>query len=494
MKYLLFIHGWSVTDTGTYGQLPERLAAELGIAVHHLYLGKYISFHDEVRLPDIACAMEEAVRRELALAPGERFAAVTHSTGGPVLRAWLDRFHADPARECPLSHVIHLAAAQFGSALAQLGKGRLSRIKGYFQGVEPGKGVLDWLELGSPESWQLNRRWIAGGATAPAGPPVFSFSLIGQQIDRKLYDNLNTYTGETGSDGVVRVAASNLNASAVRLLQRMPTAGQLERGAASALVPDDAGSGESARVPFRLVSGVSHSGERMGIMNSVRDSGPVPEVVRLIRRCLEVADGDGYRTLAEEFEAENREVVEEERVEIEDRLLFKDRVFFHDSCSMVIVRVTDDHGHVPDDLRITFTAGNNDPNKLPKGFLIDTQRNCRHRGTITFFFNHDVIHGCPAVIREVDGKRHKFRERLEGIDGLGMTVEAFPDTGFARYHPAYVKTSPLILRGIIRPHATVLLDVVLKRIIHRNTMDITRDLRRGSFKRTGPGPVLESDG
>jgi hypothetical protein len=27
MNRLLFIHGWSVTDTGTYGGLPERLAA-----------------------------------------------------------------------------------------------------------------------------------------------------------------------------------------------------------------------------------------------------------------------------------------------------------------------------------------------------------------------------------------------------------------------------------------------------------------------------------
>ena len=41
--------------------------------------------------------------------------------------------------------------------------------------------------------------------------------VIGQTIDRKLYDNLNTYTGESGSDGVVRVAAANLNSAYVRL-------------------------------------------------------------------------------------------------------------------------------------------------------------------------------------------------------------------------------------------------------------------------------------
>ena len=48
-----------------------------------------------------------------------------------------------------MSHLIMLAPANYGSALAQLGKQRLSRIKSWFEGVEPGQGVLDWLELGS---------------------------------------------------------------------------------------------------------------------------------------------------------------------------------------------------------------------------------------------------------------------------------------------------------------------------------------------------------
>jgi len=38
-------------------------------------------------------------------------------------------------------------------------------------------------------------------------------SLIGQSIDRHFYDQLNPYTGEMGSDGVVRTAGANLNAS-----------------------------------------------------------------------------------------------------------------------------------------------------------------------------------------------------------------------------------------------------------------------------------------
>ena len=48
---LVFVHGWSVTNTNTYGNLPARLRNEckqrgLDIAVKHVYLGRYVSFHD----------------------------------------------------------------------------------------------------------------------------------------------------------------------------------------------------------------------------------------------------------------------------------------------------------------------------------------------------------------------------------------------------------------------------------------------------------------
>ena len=64
---LIFVHGWSVTNTDTYGELPEALGAVassygLALEVQHLYLGKYVSFHDEVTLDDIARALNRALR------------------------------------------------------------------------------------------------------------------------------------------------------------------------------------------------------------------------------------------------------------------------------------------------------------------------------------------------------------------------------------------------------------------------------------------------
>lgn len=489
-KHVLFIHGWSVTGTEAYGELPARLAGDFGLEVRHLHLGKYISFHDEVRLSDLATALEAAIGRELRLPPGERFAVIAHSTGGPVLREWFQRFYLEQGRPCPVSHAIHLAGAHFGSALAQLGKGGLSRGLSWLKRVEPGSGVLDWLELGSPESWALNQQWIRARGLAAGDAPFFSFCLTGQQIDRGFYDALNSYTGETGSDGVVRVAAANLNAAAARVVQQMPTAAQLASGAPSALRLDAEGVVRAEPVPFALVPGVAHGGAKMGIMGSVRRRGGHP-VLPLIRRCLEVDGPAAYEVLGREFGHHTVAVFERERVEVEDRLLLSDRVFLHDACAMLIVRVSDDHGRVPEDFRITFTGEGHDPNKLPPGFLLDRQRNRRHPGTVTFFLNHDAMRGCAAVHRADGARRRKVREAQPGIAGLGLRIEAFPDRGFAHYHPCHAKPSAELLAALVRPHATVLLDVVLRRVIRRGTFEITGDLAPRSFRDTAPGPALE---
>ena len=61
-KLIVFVHGWSATHTNTYGGLPRRIASEaraLGfdVTVREVFLGKYISFRDEVRVEDISRAL-----------------------------------------------------------------------------------------------------------------------------------------------------------------------------------------------------------------------------------------------------------------------------------------------------------------------------------------------------------------------------------------------------------------------------------------------------
>ena len=80
----------------------------LDINVEEIFLGRYISFHDEVKLNDISRAFETALKEQLPnlIANKERFTCITHSTGGPVMRNWWNMYYNDAKSTCPMSHLI----------------------------------------------------------------------------------------------------------------------------------------------------------------------------------------------------------------------------------------------------------------------------------------------------------------------------------------------------------------------------------------------------
>ncbi len=498
-RLVVFVHGWSVTHTDTYGGLPERIAAEykaagLQLVVKQIYLGRYISFHDEVRIEDISYAFQDAVERELLSAVEQygRFACITHSTGGPVIRDWWSRHYKSKKRSdlCPMSHLVMLAPANFGSALAQLGKARVSRLKSWFEGVEPGAGVLDWLELGSPEAWQLNNEWIDCKESRIGPQGIYPFVLAGQSIDRKFYDNLNTYTGETGSDGVVRVAAANLNSVRVKLHQVAVSKNSKGKYAANELVlANEHAVLNSPKTALRVLANKSHAGKRMGIMRSVKPQVGVnndAETVTAILDCLKVGSRGEYTALCQKFKTETKQVQNNERLEVESRML-PDHFFIHDRYSMVIFRVRDDAGHRVEDFDLTLTAGpNSDPNRLPQGFAIDTQLNRRDRGTITYYFNSDVMSGCPEVIH--DGK--VVRPAGAGANGLGLRITPRPTSGFVHYLPCEISASTDLMESIVLPNQTTLVDIILRRVIRRGVFELDQGIKQQSFKNTKPGKPI----
>lgn len=495
-KLVVLVHGWSVHNTETYGQLPARLqqaAQERGgleLDVENIWLSRYVSFRDEVRLEDISRAFNSAVEHDLRplLGGGRRFACITHSTGGPVVRDWWHRFYLDAGKAdaCPMSHLIMLAPANFGSALAQLGKSRLSRIRTWFQGVEPGTGVLEWLELGSPESWSLNQRWIDTPDVTAAPAPMFPFVLTGQTIDRKLYDHVNSYTGEVGSDGVVRVAAANLNASAIELEQEFSG---LDPSAQRVSFRVN-GPKRAQPTAFAILPGRSHSGEDKGILRSIgpHDRQGHPTVAAVVR-CLLVRDSDDYKELCEAFASETEAVVAEERVELPADFLLADHCQIRDCHTMLVFRVRDDQGHVVEDFDFLLTAGDaNDPNLLPRGFLTDRQRNQRNRGTVTYFLNYDVLKGCPEVVDPREGTRPLLRARIAGVEKLGIEVDPHKasERFFVRYAMAQVSASREQFEAVIRPHQTTLVDIVLRRMVRDGVLRLTTDHTPKDFADTDP--------
>ena len=403
--------------TGTYGKLPERLAALGGIDVRHIYLGQYVSYRDEVTMDDIALTFDAALREHVP--PGERFACITHSTGGPVARTWLHRFFGPQRlRECPMSHLVMLAPANHGSALAQLGKSRLSRMKFFLEGVEPGTQVLDWLELGSSGQWALNS---AGLDYAYIENGIFPFVLTGQSIDRRMYDHLNSYTGEPGSDGVVRAAAANLNYSYVAL----------EQHASGGLCLTHAV--HAPRVAFGILPGLSHSGEEMGIMNSVADSGSHP-TLEWVARCLDVNDAGGYARVSTELDALTAAT--------------QARESGTPPHSMFTFRLVDDRGASLKDYDLLFTGGPNyDPDDLPQGFFRDRQRNSVDPGRLTYYVNHALL-----TARADDWP-------------IGLRVLARPCRGLAGYAPAELRSDEAHIGRWLRPNETTMVEVTLHRAL-----------------------------
>lgn len=475
-QIIILVHGWSVTSTDAYGELPARLKTEakLGNApevdVHHIYLSKYISFNDEVLLQDLAYAFEAALHRELAdlLNEGKKFIAITHSTGGPVVRHWWQELYVKKQRTCPMSHLIMLAPANFGSALAQLGKSRLNRLVSWFDGVEPGSGILNWLELGSCDSWNLNQEWICDMPDpAKQASPMFQFVLTGQTIDYKLYDHVNSYTGETGSDGVVRVAAANLNASYFRLIQDPKT--QKLSVTTSKQAPNTA---------FAIVPGASHSGIDHGILRSIKKTHDNHPAVNLILACMIADNAESYQKLIDLFNNQNKTIQQLEQTSIIESSIFPNRHVIQDQDAMMIFRMRDNHGHVINNYAIRLTGHNHSPSTLAPGFFIDRQKNAKQNGTLTYYVNHDIMHGCPAVTYH----DKTIRRSLPSMKELGLNIIAQPTEGLIHYQAADLLASQEGLAKLIKPNQTTMIDIMMNRVLESKLFSLTTDQTPRSFK------------
>lgn len=437
---LLFVHGWSVTSKRTYGGMPAALAAQapaygLKLDLKEVFLGRYISFRDEVRMDDLERAFDCAVRDALGVGPAAaipRFSCITHSTGGPLVRCWIDRYYgATDLAKCPLEHLVMLAPPNHGSALAQLGKATLGRIKAWAEGVEPGQQILDWLELGSDGQRALNLDFLHYDLPAQhaAGTRHFPVVLSGETIDKALFDYINSYTAEPGSDGVVRAAAANLDARWLTLVQTDTPATALRLKNATTLEMPDRTVRQPAPTAFRLIPDASHSGGKIGIIGSVKPANATAkDVVARTLEALKIRNGADYIAYCAAARAANTALQK-----------IGQRWF------QIVFSVRDDEGRAVHDFDIILLGGPDyDPDALPKGFFRDRQKNRKNGSTVVYYMNHDIMMGTTD---------RKF----------GFRVIARPDNGFARYAPAEYHSDTMTLDAVIDPNVTTYVDIVLKR-------------------------------
>ncbi len=479
MTTLVFVHGWSVTDTSTYGQMPEQLqsraaAGGLALTLADIWLSEYVSFDDAVTMADLMRAFDHALR-DLHLRDAS-FACVAHSFGGPVVREWLRAQRDKPGRysTIKLTHLVMLAPANFGSALAPLGKGVLGKLKAWLHGIEPGQHLLDWMELGSAASLSLNLDTIHG--TDPAADGQYQFVLTGDRPDRALYDYLVPYTGEDGSDGVVRIAAANLNARHAVLTWDGRTSGNGIDELSLSLT-------RGPEFAFKIVAGAAHSGSEQGILTRATLA-----TVGDILRCLQVRNSSDYTALAAAFEGENSQR-DGNQVELEPADPYPARVHIHDPCSQLIVRITDDSGEALAGAGFLLTAGPQaSPDLMPPGFMLDRQANPHQHNTSTLFLNHALLAGATRVAHPANA-RNTLRPATTSHRPYGASVQPTDLTGLV-HHALSRSEAGDDLFTILGAHQTTVLDVVLSRKIHEGVFRLTRNLAPQDFSTPMPGPVI----
>jgi hypothetical protein len=341
-----------------------------------------------------------------------------------------------------------LAPANHGSALAALGKARVGRLKAWFQGVEPGQQVLDWLCLGSDEQWELNTNSLSYNYALSA---FYPFVLTGNTHEEKFYDFLNSYLIEPGSDGVVRIAGANMNYCYISLVQdrteiirqKPPTCALKQVGAVK----------KSKPVPLGVFDCYSHTGKNKGIMESIKPDDIQAPVVTGILKCLQVHNTNDYRARFNEL----AEQTEQQQSGTE-------------RYCMLVFDIHDDEGHriKKEDYDLFLLAGKkHQPQQLPVGFFQDKQMN-KKTSRLVYYLDAD---------------------RMGAIqDGaFGIRVVARPSTGFSCYQAAEYHTNDITLSHLIEPNQTTYIDIQLHRFVDKNVFRFDSASKpRQNFKKIKP--------
>jgi hypothetical protein len=514
MEPILFIHGYSAESATSvpeavkaiYGNqnaspnlnLPDALRDALGVGapdVFEIDLSRYVSLDDGVNLDDIARALQLALEADFPhlLKPEIGLNAIVHSTGALVVRNWIRLFSAKPS---PIRRLIYLAGANFGSGWAHIGKGQLAQWARYvFQhGADAGIKVLDALELGSDETLNLHRAFIQEGCTMARSYEVREAVIIGSQPHVSWFEVPIRYAKEDGSDGVVRVSASNVNFHYLRLAAQK---GAHELGPnkiddyltsfrnREADLPSyyeivetsRPGDANRPQVPIAIPFQASHSGDETGIVGG---AAPRAQVIRLLKAALTTAPAD-WQTLVDQFTDETRGTLQ--RVLAFNPPKWWQKWIFntckqYDGHSQVILRLRDQDGRPVEHYDIFFNSisGKRD-RSLPFNDLIEDKHLNTHNGNIfVLYLRTSTYQGKLSSTDEPDPLNNQWVLRVPQVNGCSLEISAIePDTNSVRYLPMRFDFSSDQLNSWLMPHRTTVIDVELLRLPQREVYLILRD-------------------
>jgi len=447
-REVLIVHGWS--DSYESFQPLKNLLVAAGYQTTQVFLGTYASMRDDVTFDDLATGLQRRFTEmgkdgTLTLKPFS-LDIIVHSTGGPVVRHWLNYYLTDVCKgdlaRCPVRSLIMLAPANFGSRLAAQGKSALAKLfkGGMEHGFQTGKRILEGLELGSPVLWRIAEGDLFAGERrypcTPKGP--FVYVMSGSDTYGHLKGLVAKGATENGSDGTIRAAAASLNSIKIQLDYTQPD----NPDPRIVLQPNEP-------FAFRIMSGMNHS------TIVPRNEPPAGNgTFSQIQQCLAVSTPEQYKALSDRWEAETKAFFEDERKKTPEEAV--------DPHQQFIVRVRDEIGNDVTDYRLEFHVVDTEIRSSCWQDDEEILRKLQAYQDLTMFLQDEVLrdvqpHSVNPSYRTffVNLRRlDELRERLQA-DGrhpyIGMNVDAVPrgqgltyDTDRLRYVPVDI---PLLTTG-----------------------------------------------
>ncbi|MDX1566099.1 MAG: hypothetical protein R3236_11865, partial [Phycisphaeraceae bacterium] len=360
-------------------------------------------------------------------------------------------------------------------------KGQMSKWgRMVFQaGAERGVQVLDALELGSDWTLDLHIHFLRRGRRMQADYGVYEHVIVGSQTDMAWLPAPVRYAREDGSDGVVRVAASNVNfhylwmgptdeARSLSWAQiRREHRNRLDRrGRPKQHYRLWAESRPAMRhrpeVPMAIPFQCAHSGDEMGVVSGSETRREVLELIDQALKSTRASWTGRVGRFSDRTEANYRKAAEQLAPSWFQGLFYEPRAQY-DPHAMVIFRLRDQDGRPVRHYDIYFDSSGRGRSI---GSLIEHRHvNSCDPNIIAFYLR-------TAAFDEDGGE---WTDRLEDLEDFSLEITATePQTDRILYLPLRFDIDGRRLRRWIHPHRTTVVDVQLLRIPAPGIFDVRK--------------------
>ena len=483
MKPVVLIHGYSAESPSAdptsianiYGTLPQRLRGSYDVI--EVDLSRYVSLNDSVSVADIARGLNRALLEQHPGLLESGFHVVIHSTGALVIRKWIADFSPKPS---PVRNLVYLAGANLGSGWATIGQGQIARWGRFVfeRGAQRGVKFLQSLEFGSSSTIDLHLSFMRQDSRMAEAYKVQEYIIVGTQADPSWFEFPIRYAHEDGSDGVVRVSASNLNFNYLEIGPKKDVAvlpwpaiqTAVQAAAAKADFPEyyevksTSYAGKNRLlVPCGIPYRCAHSGDTMGVI-----SGTVPQeqIERMLKLALETPERTltAWQRAVAAYDRETAQTFDNARRMQKPGLsnFLSDPRNQYDPHSQVIIRLRDQDG-------LPIPIGNSDiffvSNQQEKGttpiqsLMQDTSVSGVSPNVILFYLR----------VKKFQRKEQDWVDQLANVYDFALEITAIEPAApsqnpLVSYLPLRIPLNRRQMSNLIQPHRTTIIDVTLLRL------------------------------